>query len=59
MRPMSDPEAFVAIHKDNPEFLRKAGESNMALRAFVASYGFYCNRELAEKLANMALPQKG
>ena len=56
---MADPEAFVAIHKDNPEFLRKAAESNFALRTFVASYGFYCNRELAEKLANMALPQKG
>ena len=54
---MNDPEAFVAIHKDNPEFLRKAAESNMALRTFVASYGFFCNRELAKKLVDMTLPQ--
>tara|TARA_Y100001970_G_C14243823_1_gene866614 strand:- start:3559 stop:3732 length:174 start_codon:yes stop_codon:yes gene_type:complete len=57
MRTMNDPEAFVAIHKDNPEFLRKAAESNMALRTFVASYGFFCNRELAKKLIDMTLPQ--
>jgi len=51
MRTMTDPKAFFKIRKNDKTFLDI--KTSMAMRFWVGSYGFYCDKVLAENLFKM------
>lgn len=51
MRTMTNLKAFFELRKNDKTFLDM--KTNMQMRRWVGSYGFYCDKELSERLFAM------